>query len=52
MTDLIWVFVFVQMAMGLLDTAYHHELTQRLAWRPSQRGELRLHGVRITHAPS
>jgi len=25
---------------------YHHELTERLAWRPSQRYELKLHGVR------
>ena len=34
------------MAMGGFDTLYHHELTERLAWRPSQAGELRLHGVR------
>jgi uncharacterized protein (TIGR01777 family) len=46
MTDLIWAFIFSQMAMGLFDSLYHHELTQRLAWRPSQRGELGLHGVR------
>lgn len=46
MTDLIWILVFVQVAMGGFDTLYHHELTERLAWRPSQAGELRLHGVR------
>jgi uncharacterized protein (TIGR01777 family) len=46
MTDLIWTLVFVQVAMGGFDTLYHHELTERLAWRPSQAGELRLHGVR------
>lgn len=46
MTDLIWGFIFSQMAMGAFDSLYHHELTQRLAWRPSQRGELSLHGVR------
>lgn len=46
MTDLIWSLVFVQVAMGGFDTLYHHELTERLAWRPSQAGELRLHGVR------
>ncbi len=46
MTDLIWTLVFIQVAMGAFDTLYHHELTERLAWRPSQAGELRLHGVR------
>jgi hypothetical protein len=25
---------------------YHHEMTERLAWRPSQRRELILHGMR------
>lgn len=46
MTDLMWGFVVLQMAMGGFDTLFHHELTERLAWRPSQAGELRLHGVR------
>ena len=46
MTDLIWTLVFVQVAMGGFDTLDHHELTARLAWRPSQARELRLHGVR------
>ncbi len=46
MTDFIWTLVFIQVAMGGFDTLYHHELTERLAWRPSQAGELRLHGVR------
>ena len=46
MTDLIWTLVFIQVAMGGFDTLYHHELTERLAWRPSQARELRLHGVR------
>src|ERR1700750_887637 len=32
--------------MGAFDTFYHHEMTERLAWRPSQRHELKLHGVR------
>ena len=36
----------LQIAMGAFDTLYHHELTERLAWRPSQERELRLHGVR------
>lgn len=46
MTDMLWIVVFLQVAMGGFDTLYHHELTERLAWRPSQAGELRLHGVR------
>jgi uncharacterized protein (TIGR01777 family) len=46
MTETLWTVVFIQIAMGGFDTLYHHELTQHLAWRPSQAGELRLHGVR------
>lgn len=38
--------LLVQIAMGGFDTVYHHELTQRLAWRPGQATELRLHGAR------
>jgi uncharacterized protein (TIGR01777 family) len=46
MTDALWTLLFAQMAMGAFDTIWHHEITQRLAWRPGQRAELRLHGVR------
>jgi len=46
MTPLLWTLIAVQSWMGVFDTFYHHELTERLAWRPSQRHELRLHGVR------
>lgn len=46
MTDALWILLTLQIAMGAFDTLYHHELTERLAWRPSQRDELRLHGVR------
>jgi len=47
MTALIlWPLITLQIVMGAFDTLYHHELTERLAWRPSQRHELRLHGVR------
>ncbi len=46
MTDLLWTLVALQIAMGGFDTLFHHELTERLAWRPAQKGELRLHGVR------
>jgi hypothetical protein len=46
MTPLLWILVAVQIAMGVFDTFYHHELTERLAWRPSQRYELQLHAMR------
>lgn len=46
MTDVLWILLTLQIAMGGFDTLYHHELTERLAWRPSQKAELRLHGVR------
>ncbi|MBR0801509.1 TIGR01777 family oxidoreductase [Bradyrhizobium jicamae] len=46
MTPLLWTLIAIQIAMGVFDTFYHHEFTERLAWRPSQRYELRLHGVR------
>jgi uncharacterized protein (TIGR01777 family) len=42
----LWSLIAVQIAMGAFDTFYHHEMTERLAWRPSQRHELQLHGVR------
>jgi uncharacterized protein (TIGR01777 family) len=45
-SPLLWTLITLQIAMGLFDTLYHHELTERLAWRPSQRRELRLHAVR------
>jgi uncharacterized protein len=46
MTTILWTLIFAQMIMGAFDTIYHHEGTQRLAWRPGQALELRLHGVR------
>jgi uncharacterized protein (TIGR01777 family) len=46
MTPLLWTLIAIQIAMGVFDTFYHHELTERLAWRPSQRYELQLHAVR------
>jgi uncharacterized protein (TIGR01777 family) len=38
--------VGLQLALGLFDILYHHELTERLAWKISQRRELRLHAAR------
>src|SRR5215469_3083165 len=46
MNNTLWTLVVLQIAMGGFDTLYHHELTEHLAWRPSQTTELRLHGVR------
>jgi uncharacterized protein (TIGR01777 family) len=46
MTPLLWVLVGLQIAMGAFDTFYHHEFTERLAWRAAQRHELQLHAVR------
>lgn len=43
---LLWSLIAIQIAMGAFDTLYHHELTERLPWRPSQRHELALHAVR------
>ncbi|MEM6386257.1 MAG: TIGR01777 family oxidoreductase [Pseudomonadota bacterium] len=43
---ILWTLISVQVAMGAFDTLVHHEGSERLAWRPSQRRELQLHGVR------
>jgi uncharacterized protein len=45
-THILWPLITLQILMGAFDTLYHHELTERLAWRRSQRHELHLHGVR------
>ena len=45
-TPVLWTLIAVQVAMGGFDTLVHHEATERLAWRPSQRRELLLHGTR------
>ena len=46
MTTTLWMLIAAQVAMGGFDTLFHHEGTERLAWRPGQRRELALHGVR------
>lgn len=46
MSNTLWAAIFAQMVMGAFDTFYHHEGTERLAWRPTQATELRLHGIR------
>jgi len=46
MTPLLWALIAAQIAMGAFDMLFHHELTERLAWRPAQARELKLHAVR------
>lgn len=43
---ILWSLISIQVFMGAFDTLVHHEGTERLAWRASQKQELRLHGVR------
>jgi len=45
-SQLFWSLMLVQLVMGGFDTVYHHELTERLAWRISQQHELALHAAR------
>ena len=45
-SPLLWTLIAIQIAMGAFDTLYHHEITERLPWRPSQHHELKLHAVR------
>lgn len=47
MTDpVLWILVCLQIVMGGFDILYHHEFTERLAWRPSAATELVLHAAR------
>jgi uncharacterized protein len=45
-SPLLWTLIAIQLALGLFDILYHHEMMERLAWRVSQRRELKLHGGR------
>jgi len=42
----LWIMIILQIFMGALDTLLHHEFTEKLAWRKSQMGELKLHALR------
>ena len=42
----LWLLLCLQIVLGTFDMLFHHELTERLAWRRSQRRELFLHGMR------
>lgn len=47
MTDpLLITLICIQIFFGAADTLAHHEFSERLHWRASQRRELALHGVR------
>jgi len=46
MTSIVWIFITLQIVMGGSDTLYHHEFSEKLAWRKSQTHELRLHAIR------
>jgi uncharacterized protein (TIGR01777 family) len=45
-SPVLWTLIAVQLALGLFDIVYHHEMTERLAWRGSQHRELKFHGAR------
>jgi hypothetical protein len=45
-SQLLWGLIAAQIVMAAFDTIYHHELIERLAWRPSQHNELALHAAR------
>jgi hypothetical protein len=45
-SPILWSLIAIQIAMGGFDTFYHHEFRERLAWRPAQHRELRLHAIR------
>ena len=46
MTTIVWIFITLQIVMGGSDTLYHHEFSEKLAWRKSQTHELWLHAIR------
>jgi uncharacterized protein len=45
-STLLWTLVAIQLAMGGFDIIVHHEITERLAWKPGAAKELRLHAAR------
>lgn len=44
--ELILWLVLVQGIMGAFDLVYHHEMTEKLTWKPAAAGEMLLHGLR------
>ncbi|MEM1372708.1 MAG: NAD-dependent epimerase/dehydratase family protein, partial [Pseudomonadota bacterium] len=46
LSPLLWTLVVIQLAMGGFDIVFHHEMTERLAWKDNAAQELRLHAWR------
>jgi uncharacterized protein len=46
LSPLLWTLVSFQLVMGAFDVLYHHELTERLAWKANAAKELKLHAAR------
>jgi hypothetical protein len=44
--EILLIIFILQGLLGAFDTIYHHELTERLPWRPGAAKELKLHGIR------
>ena len=44
--DRVLMLMALQGAMGAFDTLYHHEMRERLTWRPAATEELRIHALR------
>ena len=49
--DRILMVMSVQGAMGAFDLFYHHEITERLAWRAGSARELSIHAARNAGSP-
>lgn len=45
-SPVLWTLIALQIAMGGFDVIFHHELTERLAWKDNAAQELRLHAWR------
>jgi len=45
-SPLLATLIALQIVCGTFDMLFHHEATERLAWRSAQKRELQLHGVR------
>ena len=46
LSPLLWTLVAIQIAMGGFDVVFHHEMTERLAWKDNAAQELKLHAWR------
>lgn len=44
--DIVIIMLLAQGLLGAFDTLYHHEFTERLAWRYNADKELAIHGIR------